>query len=319
MPKELYLYSPIYSFVAESLISQIDENMGQEVTLRLRTEGGGPVSGWGLCAKMREHGDVAIKVDGLAASLGAFLLAYGKKGKVEALDVSRIMIHRADGPTETEEDQAMLNSMNADLRKALESRINVDKFKTVTGYTLDDVFDPTKRIDVWLTGAEAKKIGLVDKVVVLTPEEAKAHYDNINEVMATVATQTAVEQVNKKTMTIDELRAKHPDVFKAAMQEGVMAERDRVGAWLAFVEVDAKAVATGIEAGTNVSQKAMSEFALKSFSADALAKLSKDNAPALVPGADEAAATGKTEQELAKSKALSEFEAATKKSLDILK
>ena len=53
MAKELYLYNPIYSFVAEEVIKELNASMDDNVTLRLNTPGGSVFAGWGIIAKMK--------------------------------------------------------------------------------------------------------------------------------------------------------------------------------------------------------------------------------------------------------------------------
>jgi len=74
-------------------------------------------------------------------------------------------------------------------------------------------------------------------------------------------------------MTLEELKADHPELYKAIFEQGVVAEKDRCQAWIAFNDVDPKAVAEGIDKGENISQKAMAEFSRKALSNEALAKL----------------------------------------------
>jgi ATP-dependent Clp protease protease subunit len=311
MAKEIYLYSGIYSSTAESIVSQLEEYMNQLVSLRLNTPGGSVSAGWGMVAKMKEHGNVTIQVDGQAASMGAYLLPYAKK--VIALDVSRIMIHKASGYVENDEGQRLLDGMNADLKAALSKKINVAKLKEITGYTLDDVFDSATPIDVWLTGPQAKEVGLVDEIVKMNPEEATA-FDNM---MSRIAAETSVSptkiQTPNTTMSIDEIRAKHPELYAQIVATGRDQERDRVGAWLAFVDVDAVAVKKGVEDGKAISQTAMADLMRKSFSKETIASAESDAAKAVATTTEEPVV--KTE---AQAK-ISEFEAAAKKNLELIK
>lgn len=259
--REIYLYSPIYDFVAENLISQIEENMSTDITLRENTPGGSVFASYGIYKKISEHGNVHLKVDGCAMSGGAFLPLFVKSS--ECLDVSRFLFHRADMYVANEEDQAFLDSINADLKAKMKQKINPKIFKEVTGYSYEDLFDPEKRIDITLTGAEAKKIGLIDKVIKLTPA-MQSEITALNERYAVAAQQE--KPLNKNTMTLAELKAKHPDLFKQVRNLGIKKERDRVLAFMAFSDIDAEAVKKGIEAGKPISQKELADFTAKGIS-----------------------------------------------------
>jgi hypothetical protein len=88
-------------------------------------------------------------------------------------------------------------------------------------------------------------------------------------------------------MTIEKLKAEHPELFAQVVAMGVSSERDRVTAWSVFAEIDPKAVAEGIKGGENISQTAMAEFTLKKLSATSVEKITTEGAPAVeTPKAD---------------------------------
>lgn len=277
MAKELYLYSGIYDFTAEDIISSMEENKSENILIRVNSPGGSVFSGWGIIAKMGEHeGEVNVKIDGIAASMAAILVVFADS--VEMLDVARIMIHRADMYVSSPEQQAFLNSVNRDLKAKLLSKVNPERFREVTGFSIDEVFDPEKRIDVWLTAKQSKEIGLVTKIVKVKPEEAKAVNDAIYKVAAQLNDpKQSTKITDNKMTTVDELKAQHPALYALVVADGVSKERDRVGAWLAFAKVDIEAVTTGIKEGKDLSQTAMAEFTVKSLSAQNLEKIKSDN------------------------------------------
>tara|TARA_R110001606_G_scaffold374612_3_gene532480 strand:+ start:647 stop:1609 length:963 start_codon:yes stop_codon:yes gene_type:complete len=255
MAKELYLYGGVHEYSVEDLLEKIEANMDEEIVLRLNTPGGNVLAGWGLIAKMREHGNVTIKVDGSAMSMGAVMLPFAKK--VEALDVSRILIHRADMYVSSPEDQAFLDGINKDLRAKLTSKIDEAKLKEITGFSISDIFNPKQRLDVILDAKQAKKIGLVDKVNKLSPEEAKAMTEKLYNVAASAAPVDQEVKPNVKlkplNMDIDKLKADHPLVFAAVFALGVTKgaddHKELCAAWNQFSDVDAEAVKAGIESG----------------------------------------------------------------------
>jgi ATP-dependent protease ClpP protease subunit len=285
MAKELYLYSPIYDFVAEDLISSLEENKDEDITLRLNTPGGNVFAGWGIIAKMKEHsGKFKVKIDGYAASMGAIIVLFASD--VEALDVSRIMIHRADRYISSPEDQIFLNNVNKELKAKLASKINLDKLRELKGITLDEIFNPEGKIDVWLTAKEAKEIGLINKITKIKPEEVKAFNQAMFDVAAKLDDPAKnVLKPENKNMTLQELKAQHPEVYAAAAAEGVAKEKDRVGAWVTFAHIDLEEVKKGIKSGEGISQTAMAEFTMKSLNAQSLKNISGENADTVSPEA----------------------------------
>ena len=176
MAKEIYIYSSIFNFTSEDFISKMEEFKDDDVVVRINSLGGDVFAGWGMAAKLKQHQKgVTVKVDGIAASMAGFLIVFAKQA--EALNVSKIMLHRAEfnGFGEpSSADLKLLKQINEDLRAALESKINQDKFREITGKTLTDLFESETRIDVWLTAQEALEIGLIQKVVAITSNAFQA-------------------------------------------------------------------------------------------------------------------------------------------------
>lgn len=285
---ELLLYTSIYEYSAETIINSLNETKDDDsVDLRVNSVGGSVFSGWGIAAKISEVGNVNMKIDGLAASMAAALIPFAKS--VEALDVSRIMIHRADMWNPSEEDKKQLDSINKDLRAKLTKKIDEAKLKELKGVSFKDIFDAEERIDVWLTAKEAKAIGLIDKVVKLSPNEAKAYDSRLMSIAATLDKKPESNQnqnQNKSTMTKEELKAKHPEVYASIVNDGIAQEKDRVGAWMTFVKADAEAVVKGIKEGATLSATAMAELSLKAMSAATLEKIEAKAPGAVVTDED---------------------------------
>lgn len=286
MAKEILLYSGIYDYTAAAFIREMNNAANEDVVVRLNTRGGSPEDSYGIIAKMKERKTgVKLKVDGLAYSTGFFMLAYADK--VEALDVSKGMLHRAGYPDWVESDLNLftqsrkdnLNRINSEARKALEVKMNTEKFKEITGKTLDDIFSLDKREEVYLSAQQMKEIGLVDEIVNITPEITaevetfKAMAYGAEYPIATKETVTKTEHRKTKFMNIQELRSAHAELVAQIEAAAVAQERDRVKAWMAFTDIDAKAVKEGIDGGKNIGQAEMAEFVRKSVSADALAGL----------------------------------------------
>lgn len=308
-----------------------------DLALRLNTEGGSPEYGWGMVAKFGEFkGKKLIKVDGKAQSMGLYFLCYSDDN--EALDVSQFLLHRAAYSDWIESNpnymtEAMwdnLNAVNKKLRAAFEAKVDVTKFEQLTGVKLDDVFSNEKRIDVPFNAKVAKQIGLINKIVALTPQK-KAEISSAFQILSSTyndmqiaALGEVAEVINPAPagnptpnnqsikMDLNKLKAEHPAIYAEVIALGVAQEKDRVGAWMAFNQVDPEAVKKGIESGANISQTAMAEFSMKMMSADGLKKIAEGNPPVIKT--DEVAA-----DKTAADNAIAVFEAALDKNLNIKK
>jgi len=296
MAKEILLYSYLYDFTVAEIIKEIEAAKGQDIKLRINTGGGDVLDSYGLVAKLKElENEPELMVDGKASSMGAFLLCYFKN--VSALDISEMTFHRAAFPSYIEsnpqyftpEAQASLKKTNDDLRAAMEGKVRANDWQRVTGTTIDDLFSTSQRIDVTINAAQALELGLIQNVVKITPEKKAEIEGNVFAIAAMSAgiEKPEIKEANnsqqiKIAMTIEKLKAEHPDVYAAAINEGVLQERDRCGAFLTFVDVDAEAVATGIKSGASMTATQMAELTRKSFNNQAIAAI-KEDAPKDVP------------------------------------
>lgn len=298
MPKPIYLFTGIYNYVAESFARSLDEAVSEDTNVYINSPGGDVLAGWSMIGKLNERKTKSIgKVGGQAMSMAANMLLYFDE--VEALDVSRIMFHRASMYTENEEQKAFLNSVNADLRKQMEAKIDSAQLKALKGVSIKDLFENEKRIDLFLTAAEAKKIGLVNKVVKLQPNQVKAFSDmsspdsfNPSVVAAMFDEPVSTDPnpvnsnpnpINNNTMTIEELREKHPQVYAQAVEAGRADERDRVQAIMVYADADLTAVKAAIDGGKPLTAKQTQEFLVKLTAAGQLNKLAAEaGAPAPV-------------------------------------
>lgn len=305
MPTQLYLLSYIGNFMAENVLRSINEDANAEIEAIINSGGGDVFAGWTMIGAINSHkGKTSAKVGGAAMSMAAMMLLYFDS--VDALDVSNIMLHRADMYVSTPEDQAFLDKVNADMRKQMESKIDGKMLKQLKGVSIKDMFENPNRIDVFLTADEAKKIGLVNKVVKLKPRQLEAYQgmflnafldvtDPV-QVPEPVATEPVVEPIsnpnpNPSKMTIDELKAKHPDVYAAAVNNGVEQERDRVQAIMVYADADIAAVKAAIDSGKPLTAKQTQEFLIKMTAGTQLAAVQADGGkPAPVtqaPAADD--------------------------------
>lgn len=306
MEKELYIYSPIWSYTAEKLMADMEENKDNDIVIRSNTPGGSVAAGWGMIAKMKEHkGGLTIKVDGVVASMGAIMLPFAKK--VIALDVSRIMLHKADMLVESEQDKNFLASINKELKQKLSAKIDNEKLKELKGIGIDELFADGERIDMWLTAKEAKAIGLVDSIVKLETRQEIEAYTSTNVFSAAAikkeSKDTKIEfdftnDKNYKTMNAEKLKSENPELYKEIFNMGVSAEKDRVESCLVYADIDIKAVKEAIESGKPLSEKQKSELSLKALNSNALKALEEGAAEGVTTKESEGKEKTEKEKEL---------------------
>lgn len=298
MPKEILIYTDFYRFTAAEIIKELDAAKNDDLTIRVNTYGGDPHACFGVIRKMAEHKkSIDMKVDGHADSMGAYMLCCAKN--VECLPTSEFTLHRAAYMDESQMDPAMmqtLQNMNAFLRALLEKKIDPAKLFEMKGVTMDQMFNMANRVDVKLTAEEALSIGLVNKVMEMDEMMLHAINKRMRMAASTLAqkideqigyriaatTTEPPKQINTNIMTVEELKAKHPEVYNSVFALGVTQERDRVGAWMVYAKIDPEAVQKGIESKEAVSQKVMAEMSMKALSPEMLAKLRIEAAPAVV-------------------------------------
>ena len=227
---EILLYKQITQETAEDYIrnhSWISE--GSNYAVRLYTLGGDVQAAWGMWAKMNElkaNGcRSTAKVDGMAASMGGFLLcAFDER---EAIETSQIMLHRAiltqtdDQGNEieyTSDDLLSCSSINADLKIRLKSIINDAKLKSIKGYGIDDLFNENKeRINCYLSASQALEIGLITKIIPLSTANGQVHAKAVAEF--NVNKQNFKLTIKSPKMTAEEYKVKFPEEYKKVEAE----------------------------------------------------------------------------------------------------
>jgi|TARA_B110000263_G_scaffold159340_1_gene138489 ATP-dependent Clp protease protease subunit len=161
----VFLGTPIDDNVASVIIAQLlfleAENSEKDIYLYINSPGGIITSGMGIYDTMNYiKPDVATICMGQAASMGAFLLSGGKKGKRSALPNARIMIHQPLGGAE---GQASDIKIQAD--EILRLRTNLNKILSKnTKQKLSKIEKDTDR-NFFMGSGEAKKYGLIDSVL----------------------------------------------------------------------------------------------------------------------------------------------------------
>ena len=162
----VFLGTPIEDTIASLIIAQLlfleAEDADKDIYLYINSPGGIITSGMGIYDTMQYiKPDVATICLGQAASMGAFLLAGGAKGKRSALPNSRIMIHQPMGGAE---GQATDIKIQAEEIIRMKKQLNTILSKN-TGQTLKKIELDTDR-DNYLTSKEAKNYGLIDSILI---------------------------------------------------------------------------------------------------------------------------------------------------------
>jgi ATP-dependent Clp protease protease subunit len=170
----LFLGSEVNDAIANSLVAQMlyldSEDSSKPIYLYINSPGGSVTAGLAIFDTMQYvKSDVVTICVGLAASMGAFLLAAGTKGKRLALPHSRIMIHQPLGGT----SQRQASDIEIEAREILRIKDMLNlSLADMSGQSLEKIAKDTDR-DYFLSAAEAKEYGLIDRVI-SHPTEAAA-------------------------------------------------------------------------------------------------------------------------------------------------
>ena len=168
----LFLGQEVSDGVANSLVAQMlyldSEDSTKPIYLYINSPGGSVTAGLAIYDTMKYvKSDVVTICVGLAASMGAFLLTAGTKGKRLALPHSRIMIHQPLGGT----NQRQASDIEIEAREILRIKDMLNhSMAELTGQTFEKIEKDTDR-DYFLSAAEAKDYGLIDRVIA-HPNEA---------------------------------------------------------------------------------------------------------------------------------------------------
>lgn len=148
------------SIIAQLLFLEAD-NPDKDIFLYINSPGGSVTAGMAIYDTMNYiKPDVATTCVGMAASMGAFLLAAGAKGKRYALPNSEIMIHQPMGGASGQATDVAIHA-----KRILEIKENLNRILAEkTGQSLAQIAQDTER-DNFMTAVQAKAYGLVDEVM----------------------------------------------------------------------------------------------------------------------------------------------------------
>jgi len=149
------------SLVVAQLLFLESEDPGKDIQLYINSPGGMVTAGMAIYDTMQYiKCDVSTICIGLAASMGAFLLAGGAKGKRYALPNAEIMIHQPLGGAQGQASDIKIHAEHIIRTKAKLNRLLAEH----TGQSVETIEKDTER-DNFLTAEEAVEYGLIDKVI----------------------------------------------------------------------------------------------------------------------------------------------------------
>lgn len=161
----VFLGMPVDDQIADSVVAQMlfleAEDPEKDIQLYINSPGGGVYAGMAIYDTMQQiQPDVATICYGLAASMGAFLLAGGAAGKRMSLTNSRIMIHQPLGGA-----QGQAADIEIQAREILYIKNTLNELLAHhTGQPLERIADDTDR-DFYMSASEAVEYGLIDQVI----------------------------------------------------------------------------------------------------------------------------------------------------------
>lgn len=161
----IFLGTAIDDNVADSIVAQLlyldAEDPEKEIQIYINSPGGSVYAGLAIYDTMQQiRPDVVTICFGLAASMGAFLLSGGTKGKRMALPSARLMIHQPIGGAQ---GQAVEIEIQAKEILYIKQRLN-QMLSEHTGQPLERVAADTER-DFFMSAQEAMEYGLIDRVI----------------------------------------------------------------------------------------------------------------------------------------------------------
>ena len=165
----IFMVGPVNDQTANLVVAQLlfleSENPDKDISFYINSPGGSVSAGMAIFDTMNFiKPDVSTMCIGFAASMGAFLLAAGAKGKRFSLPNSKVMIHQPSGGS-----QGQATEIEIQAREILKTREQLNKILAErTGQPLERIAKDTER-DYYMTAEETKDYGLIDKVIAKRP------------------------------------------------------------------------------------------------------------------------------------------------------
>ena len=161
----IFLVGPVNDHVANLVVAQLlfleSENPDKDILFYINSPGGSVSAGMAIYDTMNFiKPQVSTLCTGFAASMGAFLLAAGEKGKRFSLPNSKIMIHQPSGGS-----QGQATEIEIQAREILKTREQLNNILAErTGQPLERIARDTER-DYYMSADESKEYGLIDQVI----------------------------------------------------------------------------------------------------------------------------------------------------------
>lgn len=161
----IFLVGPVNDYVANLVVAQLlfleSENPDKDISFYINSPGGSVSAGMAIFDTMNFiKPQVSTLCTGMAASMGAFLLAAGEKGKRFALPNAKIMIHQPSGGS-----QGQATEIEIAAREILKTREQLNRILAErTGQPLERIARDTER-DYYMTAQETQEYGLIDQVI----------------------------------------------------------------------------------------------------------------------------------------------------------
>lgn len=165
----VFMVGPVNDQTANLVVAQLlfleSENPDKDIFFYINSPGGSVTAGMAIYDTMQFiKPDVSTMCIGIAASMGAFLLAAGAKGKRFTLPNSRVMIHQPSGGA-----QGQASDIEIHARDILKTREQLNRILAErTGQTIEKIERDTER-DYFMFAEEAKDYGVVDQVLAKRP------------------------------------------------------------------------------------------------------------------------------------------------------
>ena len=161
----IFLIGPVNDMTANLVVAQLlfleAENPDKDISLYINSPGGSVTAGMSIYDTMQfVKPDVSTLCIGQAASMGAFLLAAGAKGKRFSLPNSRVMIHQPSGGFQGQSTDIQIQAKEI---MYLRDKLNAILAKH-TGRTTEEIDRDTER-DNFMSADESVKYGMIDKVI----------------------------------------------------------------------------------------------------------------------------------------------------------
>jgi ATP-dependent Clp protease protease subunit len=161
----IFLVGPVNDYVANLVVAQLlfleSENPDKDISFYINSPGGSVSAGMAIYDTMNFiKPQVSTLCTGMAASMGAFLLAAGEKGKRFCLPNAKIMIHQPSGGS-----QGQATEIEIAAREILKTREQLNRILAErTGQPLERIARDTER-DYYMTAQETQEYGLIDQVI----------------------------------------------------------------------------------------------------------------------------------------------------------